>query len=88
MPRCPAGAASFALFAFALFILPLDVPAEQLAGPALPPDGKLTVIERSDLRTYENGKYIGLENREVRGILTWTKAPEENRRVEIVILED
>ena len=72
MFRCPAGA----LFLMFLIFVPPGVSAEQLAGPALPPGGKLKVIEKSDLRKYENGKYVGLENREVRGILDWTAGPD------------
>lgn len=43
--------------------------AEQPVKAVLPPDGKFTYIERADLRRYESGKYVGLEYREVRGIL-------------------
>jgi outer membrane protein OmpA-like peptidoglycan-associated protein len=43
--------------------------AEQPVKAVLPPDGKFTYIERADLRRYESGKYVGLENREVKGIL-------------------
>jgi OOP family OmpA-OmpF porin len=79
-----APAAFFAIFFPAVFVLPPSVPAqqaaaEQLAAPALPPGGKLTVIERSDLQKYQDGKYIGLENREVRGILDWMKGPDGSR---------
>ena len=35
----------------------------------LPPDGKFTYVERADLRRYVSGKYVGLDNREVKGIL-------------------
>jgi outer membrane protein OmpA-like peptidoglycan-associated protein len=56
-----------------------DISAEKLAGPVLPYGGKLTFVERSDLSRYENGKYIGLENREVRGILDWAGGPEGDR---------
>jgi OmpA-OmpF porin, OOP family len=68
-----------ALIVLAIFLPPPGVYAEQVAPPALPPGGKLTVIERSDLQKYEDGKYIGLENREVRGILDWTKAQDGSR---------
>ena len=43
--------------------------AEKPVVPVLPPDGKFTYVERADLRRYESGKYVGLENREVKGIL-------------------
>jgi len=43
--------------------------AEQPVKAVLPPEGKFTYIERADLRRYESGKYVGLEYREVRGIL-------------------
>jgi outer membrane protein OmpA-like peptidoglycan-associated protein len=43
--------------------------AEQSVKAVLPPDGKFTYVERADLRRYESGKYVGLENREVKGIL-------------------
>jgi OmpA-OmpF porin, OOP family len=43
--------------------------AEQPVKAVLPPDGKFTYVERADLRRYESGKYVGLENREVKGIL-------------------
>ena len=43
--------------------------AERLVKAVLPPGGKFTYLERSDLRRYENGKFVGLEHREVRGIL-------------------
>ncbi len=43
--------------------------ADQLVKAVLPPDGKFTYLERADLRRYENGKFVGLEHREVRGIL-------------------
>lgn len=79
-----APAAFFAVFFPAVFVLSpsvlaQQVAAEQLAAPAFPPGGKLTVIERSDLQKYKDGKYIGLENREVRGILHWTKGPDGTR---------
>jgi OmpA-OmpF porin, OOP family len=56
--------------------LPSSVRAETLAGPALPPGGKITTREISDLRKYLNGAYVGLEYREVRGVLDWEKAAE------------
>jgi len=43
--------------------------AEQPVKAVLPPEAKFTYIERADLRRYESGKYVGLEYREVRGIL-------------------
>jgi outer membrane protein OmpA-like peptidoglycan-associated protein len=43
--------------------------AEKPVKAVLPPDGKFTYLERADLRRYESGKYVGLENREVKGIL-------------------
>jgi OOP family OmpA-OmpF porin len=55
--------------------------AETLAGPALPPGGKITVLERADLRKYVNGSFVGLEYRESRGILEW-KEEEDGSRVE------
>ena len=42
---------------------------EKPVAAVFPPDGKFTYIERADLRRYEGGTYVGLENREVRGIL-------------------
>jgi OOP family OmpA-OmpF porin len=48
--------------------------AQTLAGVELPPGGKFSVIEKADLRRYENGAFVGLEYREVRGILEWQKA--------------
>jgi outer membrane protein OmpA-like peptidoglycan-associated protein len=35
----------------------------------LPPAGNFKYLERADLRRYEGGKFVGLEHREVRGIL-------------------
>jgi OmpA-OmpF porin, OOP family len=67
------------LAAFIVFVVPSS--AEGLAGPALPAGGKFNVVERSDLRKYENGKYVGLENREVKGILDWTEVP-DGKKVE------
>jgi outer membrane protein OmpA-like peptidoglycan-associated protein len=43
--------------------------AEKPVTAVFPPDGKFTYVERADLRRYESGKYVGLENREVKGIL-------------------
>ena len=43
--------------------------AEKPVTAVLPPNGKFTYLERSDLRRYESGKFVGLEHREVRGIL-------------------
>jgi OOP family OmpA-OmpF porin len=43
--------------------------AEQPVKAVLPPGGTFRYLERADLRRYENGKYVGLEHREVRGIL-------------------
>jgi OmpA-OmpF porin, OOP family len=43
--------------------------AEKPVTAVLPPAGKFTYVERADLRRYESGKYVGLENREVKGIL-------------------
>ena len=53
--------------------------AETLAGPALPPGGKISVLERSDLRKYVNGAFVGLEYRETRGILAWEETPDGTR---------
>jgi outer membrane protein OmpA-like peptidoglycan-associated protein len=53
--------------------------AETLAGPALPPGGKITTLERSDLRKYVNGSFVGLEYREARGILDWKAGSEGDR---------
>ena len=43
--------------------------AEKPVTAVFPPDGKFTYVERADLRRYESGKYVGLENREVKGII-------------------
>ncbi len=48
--------------------------AEELSGVVLPPGGKLSLIEKSDLRRYEGGKFVGLEYREVRGVLDWRQS--------------
>ncbi len=53
--------------------------AEPLAGPALPPGGKISVLERSDLRKYVDGAFVGLEYRETRGILAWEETPDGAR---------
>jgi outer membrane protein OmpA-like peptidoglycan-associated protein len=42
---------------------------EQLLKAVLPPGGKFTYLERADLRRYESGRFVGLEHREVKGIL-------------------
>jgi len=42
---------------------------EQPMKAVLPPGGKFTYLERSDFRRYESGRFVGLEHREVKGIL-------------------
>ena len=37
--------------------------------------GNYTLVERTDLRRYDNGKYVGLVSREVRSFITRTSAP-------------
>lgn len=39
--------------------------------------GNYTLVERTDLRRYENGKYIGLMSREVRSFIVQTKNPSD-----------
>ncbi len=58
---------------------PSPASAETLAGPALPPGGKITVIERADLRKYVGKTFVGLEYRETRGILSWSEVEDGNR---------
>jgi OOP family OmpA-OmpF porin len=43
--------------------------AEQRVTAVLPPAGAFTYLERADLRRYESGRFVGLEHREVRGVL-------------------
>jgi OOP family OmpA-OmpF porin len=76
--RMTAALAAFMATSIAL-VIPWAVSAEQLAGPALPQGSRLNVVERSDLRKYENGKYVGLESREVKGILDWTDSADGTR---------
>jgi OOP family OmpA-OmpF porin len=42
---------------------------ERLVKAVLPPAGNFRYLERADLRRYESGKFVGLEHREVRGVL-------------------
>jgi OOP family OmpA-OmpF porin len=49
--------------------------AQGVVGAPLPDGGKYSFIERADLRRYENGAFVGLEYREVRGILDWNPSP-------------
>ncbi len=74
-----AAAALCAPIAFLILWTPQRVFARQLAGPVLPWGGKLTMVERSDRGRYENGKYIGLEDREVKGVFDWAGGPEGDR---------
>lgn len=37
--------------------------------------GNYTLVERTDLRRYDNGRYVGLVSREVRSFITRTSAP-------------
>ena len=59
--------------------MPRGVSAEQMTGLPLPSGKNLTIVEKSDLRKYENGKFIGLENREVRGILARAESTDGDR---------
>ena len=60
-------------FAIVLAFLPAALcrgeGAEHLLKAVLPPVGKFTYLERADLRRYESGTFMGLEHREVKGIL-------------------
>jgi OmpA-OmpF porin, OOP family len=68
------GPQSLRAAAIVIAILPAMIcrGAEKPVKAVLPPDGKFTYVERADLRRYESGKYVGLENREVKGILQQT----------------
>ncbi len=59
---------------------PATAPAVVVA-PALPESGKYSIVERSDFRRYEDGVFVGVEYREMRGILDWSPS-EGGQRVE------
>ncbi|MBW8004054.1 MAG: hypothetical protein FVQ80_19025, partial [Planctomycetes bacterium] len=56
------------LFFLLFFLIPPAVRSLEFSVQYLPGD-KFKITEKADLRRYENGRFIGLSYREVRGIL-------------------
>ncbi len=67
------------LFLAASFTLcVLLLPAEPSFHAALPFVGGFSVVERADLRKYENGRYVGVEFRETKGIFRGEPGPQSD----------
>ena len=65
-----------------LLLSSLGVPAQRQFSIAFPPGEKIRITEKSNLRKYEDGRFIGLSYREVRGVL---RADHPNLTSEIAI---
>ncbi len=62
------------------------VAAQDLLLLSLHPEGSWQVVERTDVRRYDTGRYVGLTSREVRGLLGSDRDPSSHDPAEPAVL--